>query len=70
MKVDVIVDQKGNVMGALVKGMKTKDGDDVAVRPAHPEHRLHEIDLPDDAGHLSADEFHTHIKRHLSKVAK
>ena len=70
MKVDVIVDAQGKLMGALVKGKASKDADVVAIRPAHPDHRMHEVDLPDECGQLSADDFHQHLKGHLSKTKK
>jgi len=65
MKVHVIVDGQGNIIGALAKGRRTQDAEEVVIRPAHPDHRLHELEVSDDAFRLSSGEFEVHLKSHL-----
>ena len=67
MKVQVVVDQRGNIVAALGVGKPTADGDVVVLRPSQSDHRLHELDLPDEVMRLSADEFHTNLKARLGK---
>jgi hypothetical protein len=67
MKVHVIVDGQGKIMGALAKGRRAQDAEEVVIRPAHPDHRLHEVEVSDDAFRLSPEEFEKHVKGHVEK---
>ncbi len=67
MKVHVIVDGHGNIMGALAKGRRTQDAEEVVIRPALADHRLHELEVSDDAFRLSPEEFEKHLKGHMGK---
>ena len=69
MKVQVIVDGRGNIIGALAKGARSEDAEELAIRPAEKGHRLTEVDVPEEVMRLSADEFHKHLKSRLGKTS-
>jgi len=67
MKVHVIIDRQGNVMGALAEGEPSPDAEEVAIRPAHEDHELIELELSDDALQMPAEDFDRHLKEHVTK---
>ena len=64
----VVVDTKGQIMGAIAQGATTPEGDQAVIRPARRGHRLHEIDLSESAMKLPADEFLKHLQGRVPKA--
>ena len=67
MKVHVIVDGRGNIMGAMAKSDPSPEGDTTVIRPAQEDHRLHELEVSEDVLQLPIEEFHEHLRGHLPK---
>jgi hypothetical protein len=67
MKLHVVVDGQGNVMGAVAKGVRSAEGEEVVIRPAHDDHRLHEVEVSENSLKLPAEEFHKYLKGRLAK---
>jgi hypothetical protein len=65
MKVHVIADSDGNVVGTMVVGPPTPEGHSTAIFPVEEGHALHRLEVPDEYGSLKADEFHARLKEHL-----
>jgi len=67
MKVHVVVDKQGNIMGALTKGEPSPEGDEVVIAPAQQDHRLLELEVPEDELDLPVEEFHKRLKSRSGK---
>ena len=65
MRMDVIADGDGNVIGTLAASGVTPEGPVCAIFPAQENHSLHHLEVPDDFGSLSADELHVRLRAHL-----
>jgi hypothetical protein len=72
MKMTIIVDNKGALVAAQYGSSKRSQQADLYQQGgllAGPGQRLHEVDVPDEVGHLrDAKEFLTRIKPHLPKI--
>ncbi len=66
MKLHVIKDRAGSVIAAMEVGTETPEGDAVEIRPAHDEHKLHTVEVPDEFAKLSAEEFAQRVEKHLA----
>jgi hypothetical protein len=65
MKVHVVADAGGNVVGTMVVKPPTPEGHSTAIFPVEEGHVLHRLDVPNEYGSLQADEFHRRLKEHL-----
>ena len=65
MKVHVVADTEGNVIGAMVVKPPTPEGHSTAIFPVQEGHALHRLDVPDEYRSLEADELHRRLKEHL-----
>jgi hypothetical protein len=65
MKVHVVADADGNVVGTMMVRPPTPEGHSTAIFPAEEGHVLHRLDVPDAYGSLQADEFHQRLQEHL-----
>ena len=67
MKVHVVADTGGNVVGTMVVKPPTPEGHSTAIFPVEEGHALHRLEVPDEYGSLQADEFHQRLKEHLGE---
>ena len=65
MKVHVVADSDGNVVGTMVVRPPTSEGHSTTIFPVEAGHALHRLEVPDEYGSLHADEFHSRLKEHL-----
>jgi hypothetical protein len=65
VKVHVIADADGNVVGTMVVKPPTPEGHTTAIFPVEEGHALHRLEVPDEYGSLRADEFHLRLKERL-----
>ena len=68
MKVHVVADTEGNVIGTMVVKPPTPEGHSTVLFPVHEGHALHRLEVPDEYGSLQADELHRRLKEHLGTV--
>jgi hypothetical protein len=69
MKMTIVTDERGNLVGA-VHGhqLSGKQGDVEATVSFQPTHKLHRVDVEDDmAGITDADEFQRRLTKHMPK---
>jgi hypothetical protein len=66
MKVHVVADADGNVVGTMVVEPPTPEGHSTAIFPIEEGHKLHRVDVPDQYGSLQADDLHQRLKEHLA----
>lgn len=66
MRIDVIADAEGNVVGTMVVRPGTPEGHISAIFPAIEEHSLHHLEVSDDFASLPADELHIRLRAHLA----
>jgi hypothetical protein len=67
MKVHVIADTDGNVVGTMLVKLPTPEGHSTAIFPVEEGHALHRLEVPDEYGSLPADELHSRLKEHLGE---
>ena len=68
MKITVITDAKGNVIGTARLPTSTSKNDPVFKPVAKPGQKVHEMELPSHLENVpSAEELHKQLKKHLAK---
>ena len=65
MKVHVVADADGNVIGTMVVRPPYTEGHGTAIFPVENRHALRRIEVPDEYGSLASDELHSRLKAHL-----
>jgi hypothetical protein len=70
MKITVIVDKDGNVLGTYRQPAQTRADGPIFQIHGGPGHTVHELDLPAEYEKIaSADELHRRLGEHIKKVA-
>lgn len=69
MKIHVIADTDGNVVGTMLVKPPTPEGRSTAIFPVQEGHVLHRLEVPDEYGSLESDELHSRLKEHLGTAA-
>lgn len=69
MKMTVVTDSHGNLVGAVSGHTLASKHDDVEAHVSFPEgHRLHKVEVEDDIAKITdAAEFHNRLLKHLPK---
>lgn len=68
MKITVITDEKGNVIGTVRPAKSKSQNDPVYTPVAGPGQKLHEIELPSALQSVkSADVLHQKLKKYITK---
>ncbi len=66
MKVHVVADADGNVVGTMVvEPAHAGRAQHSHLFPLRKAHKLHRVEVPDEYGSLQADELHQRLKEHL-----
>jgi hypothetical protein len=70
MKITVIADKNGHVVGTYRKPAEVRRGHPTFQIHGGPDHTVHELDLPDEYEKVaSAEELHKRLREHLSKAS-
>jgi hypothetical protein len=70
MRITVIADKNGHVIGTYRKPAQVRKGDPTFVIHGAPDHSVHELDLPDEFEKIgSAEELHKRLREHLTKAS-
>jgi hypothetical protein len=65
LKIHVVADAEGNVVGTMVVRPPTSEGYSTVIFPAEEGHVLHRLEVPDELGSLEAGELHRRLNEHL-----